>query len=58
MRESRGMKVPIGTTMGLQLSDELNVQTINIDTISKLLVSGIQCIIGTEKSFDAGISLK
>ena len=51
------MNVPIWIIIGFEQQDEQDSQDLNNDTFCKLPVVSAQCIIGTEKYPDAGISL-
>ena len=52
------MKFPIRILIGFQQQDRQNNQNLNNDTFCRLPVTSCQCIIGTEKYPDNGISLK
>ena len=52
------MNVPIWTIIGLQQRDRQDSKSFNNDTFCRLPVVIAQCIIGTEKHPEAGISLK
>ena len=51
------MNVPIWIFIGFQQQDRQNSQNLNNDTFCRLPVVSAQCVIGTEKNPDAGISL-
>ena len=52
-----GLNVPIWIIIGFQQHDRQNSQNENIDTFYRPPVTSAQCIIGTEKYPDSGISL-
>ena len=51
------MKVPIWIFLGFQQRDKLDSENLNNKTFCRLPVTSCQCIIGTEKSPDAGTLL-
>ena len=50
------MNVPKRISAGFQQNDRRGSQNLNNDTFCRLPVTNAQCIIGTEKCRDAGIS--
>ena len=52
-----GINVPIWIFVAFQRNDRQNNQNLNNDTFYRPLVTSAQCIIGTEKYPDSGISL-